>query len=143
MRGEPAGTDQSQPGDGADDDAHRGRDEVVLERILDQENDAEEERETAQPGDKFHAEECFPVDGRLRWFWCGRLRRRCGCRGGWTNEWWRSLRCNWLDNWRNDQGRRRGASWLWWWNWRDHRRCNFSCRISDRRDNAALLQCSD
>ena len=42
------------------------RDEVVVERVFDEERNAEKQREAANPRETFHAHELFPVDFR-RW----------------------------------------------------------------------------
>ncbi len=74
-RCEPTRCDQHAADDHADDDAHRRRDEVVVERVLHQKDDGEEENESADPGEELHSHESFPIDrGTHR----ARDRRRCG-----------------------------------------------------------------
>ena len=53
VRGEPPGGDQAAPGERANDHLHRWRNEIVIEGILDQKDDAEEEDEPADPGESF------------------------------------------------------------------------------------------
>src|SRR5205085_12090377 len=95
--GKPAGRDEAEADDGANGDAHRGRDEIVLEGIFHEEHDPEEEDEPADPGEEFHAEERFPIE-RLR----GRRWR----------HWWR--RSN-IDRPRERRRNRRGRWRRWHW----------------------------
>src|SRR5205085_767784 len=76
--GEPAGDDEAESNHGAYGHAHRRCDEIVLERILHQKHDPEKEDEPADPGEKFYAEERFPIErlGRRRWRRNIRRRRR-------------------------------------------------------------------
>ena len=61
-----AADEQAKAGKKADGHAQFGRDEVVVERVFDEERDAEEQRKAADPRETFHAHELFPVD-----FWRG------------------------------------------------------------------------
>ena len=86
--------EQSDAGEKTDGDAQFRWNEVVVERVFDEERDAEEQRESTDPRKTFHAHELFPVDGRLG-FW-----RWNGCRP------WRS--------WRRVNRRRRGGGQRRW-----------------------------
>ena len=57
---------KSRPDDRTIDDAHGRRDPVVLEGVLQEEDDAEEEDEAANPGEEFDPEKIFPIDRRAR-----------------------------------------------------------------------------
>ena len=76
----PSGRDQSQANQGPDHNPHTRRDQIVLERILHEKNDAEEKDEATDPREKFHSHERFPINGRSnrqRW-WRDRLVRGGG-----------------------------------------------------------------
>src|ERR1044071_5296306 len=51
---------------GTDGKPSERRDEIVFEGILHQKDDAQKKREPAEPGEKFYARECFPIERRRR-----------------------------------------------------------------------------
>src|SRR5439155_10215900 len=73
--GTPSSGGQRQTDQRSDRDPHSRRNEIIFERIFYEKDDAEEQDEATDPGEKFYAHECFPIDcpsdGR-RWWW-----RRC------------------------------------------------------------------
>src|SRR5436305_980329 len=65
---ERAANDEKRADDPSAHDAHGGRDEIVLESVLHEKDDAEKQGEAADPGEEFHAENRFPI------YWSGRSR---------------------------------------------------------------------
>src|SRR5205085_4768055 len=111
---EPASRDEAEADDGANRDAHRGGDEIVLEGIFHEKHDPEEEDEPADPGEEFYAEERFPIE-RLR--------------GHRWRHWWRRWNIDWPRE-RRRNGRRRWRRWHWF-----HRRRGWPNEWCGRRND--------
>src|ERR1039458_10140928 len=67
---------QTEAGEKTNGDAQLRRNEIVVERVFDEERDAEKQRESAEPRETFDAHELFPVDFWQRGFgWRQRSQR--------------------------------------------------------------------
>src|SRR5205085_4142421 len=109
--GKPAGDDEADPQYRPDRDAHSGRDEIVLEGIFHEKHDPEEKNEAANPGEKFDAEERFPIDWRA---WRRRMFRRWPFEG---RDPRRGRRWNRWRQRRRDDRRSRRARWHRFGDW--------------------------
>ena len=63
---EVAEKDGNRARDEPDADAHGGRDEIVLDRILEKKSDPDEKPEPAEPSKEAHANELFEIEGLAR-----------------------------------------------------------------------------
>ena len=94
LRHRHAADEQAKTGEKTDGDAQFGWNEIVVERVLDEKGDAEEQSESAEPGETFDPHELFPID-----FWRGLV-----LRFRWSRKRWRRFGKNRPRHWRN--GRR-------------------------------------
>ena len=86
-----AAHDQAEAGKETHRDAHFGRDEIALERILHEVTHRKEQREPSEPREELHAHELFPVDLRpLGTGWRRGGRSPDGLRGHQRRQWRRS-----------------------------------------------------